>query len=314
MDDMKNKLIAFSSLLFVSFIWGSSLFIVKETLKFVQPFTFNALRFIVAAIVLFTVQTLLNRKNNKRHRGKAGFIFPGIVIGLFLFLGFVFQTFGLHYTSISKSGFIIGISVAIVPFLLFFKYKKKPTLRENVCAIIAFIGLFLLTLSTNSKFNSGDIISFFSAIAFALHIIYSTIYSPNYNSLQLATVQITFVGLASWTFALIFEDWQVIFNHALWTNKYFVFSILFTAIFCTAAAFFIQMFAQRTISATEVGIILATEPVFAAITGYYYGGERLQEIGLFGCSLILVSTIVTQIRKTKSKKQLYKEEKTIHKM
>ncbi|MES9685632.1 EamA family transporter, partial [Gottfriedia acidiceleris] len=58
MDDMKNKLIAFSSLLFVSFIWGSSLFIVKETLKFVQPFTFNALRFIVAAIVLFTVQTL----------------------------------------------------------------------------------------------------------------------------------------------------------------------------------------------------------------------------------------------------------------
>ena len=311
---MKNKLIAFSSLLFVSLMWGSSLFIVKETLSMVQPFTFNALRFIVAAIVLFFVQTLLNRKKDKRYHGKSGYIFPGIIIGLFLFFGFVFQSIGLVYTSISKSGFIIGISVAIVPLLLFIKYKRKPTLRENICAIIAFIGLFLLTISTNSKFYFGDIISIFSAIAFALHIIYSTIYSPSYNSLKLATIQIAFVGLASWTLALIFEDWQVVFNKGLWTNKYFIFSILFTAIFCTAAAFFIQMFAQRTISATEVGVILATEPVFAAITGYYYGGERLHEIGLVGCGLILVSTILTQITKNKNKKIKYKEEKTIHKM
>ncbi|WP_158095053.1 DMT family transporter [Gottfriedia luciferensis] len=311
---MKNKLIAFSSLLIISAVWGSSLFTVKETLQLVQPFTFNAIRFVVAAIVLFFVQTLLNRKSDKKYYGKAGYIYPGIMIGLFLFLGFIFQTFGLRYTSISKSGFIIGISVAIVPILLFFKYKKKPSVRENICAIIAFIGLLLLSFSTNSKFNSGDILSFFSAIAFALHIIYSTIYSPSYNSLKLATVQIILVALASWTFALIFEDWQIIFHQELWTNKFFIFSILYTAIICTAAAYFIQMFAQCTISATEVGIILATEPIFAAITGYYYAGERLQEIGLIGCCFILVSTIVTQIRKSKSKNNMISEEKTIHKM
>jgi len=311
---MKNKLIAFSSLLIISFVWGTSLFIVKESLNIVQPFTFNALRFIVAAIVLFCVQTLLDRKKDRRFHEKSGYIFPGIIIGLFLFLGNLFQTFGLHFTTVSKSGFIAALSVVIVPLLLFFKYNKKPTIHNSISAIIALLGLLLLTVSTSSTLDFGDFLTFFSAIAFALHIIYSTIYSPRYNSLKLATIQIAFVGLASWTFALIFEDWQVIFHKELWTNKSFIFSILFTAIFCTAVAFFIQMFAQRTISAIEVGIILATEPVFAAIIGYYYGGERLSEIGIIGCILILGSIIMTQLKRKKTKKLNQIEEKTIHKM
>lgn len=311
---MKNKMIAFTSLLIVSFFWGSSFFIVKESLNIVQPFTFNAIRFIVAAIVLFFVQTLSDRKRDKRFHEKAGYVYPGILIGLFLFFGYVFQTFGLQHTTISNAGFIVGISVVVVPLLLFFKYNKKPTIHETISAIIALCGLLLVTISNTSHFNFGDFITFLSAIAFALHIIYSTIYAPSYNSLKLTTVQIAFVGLAAWTFALVFEDWQVIFNQELWTNKFFIFSILFTALFCTAIAFFIQMFAQRTISATEVGIILATEPVFAAIVGYYYGGERLSEIGLIGCLFILASIILTQLKMKKNKESRFKEEKTIHKM
>ncbi|GGI12371.1 DMT family transporter [Gottfriedia solisilvae] len=312
---MKNKMIAFTSLLIVSFFWGSSFFIVKESLTIVQPFTFNAIRFIVAAIILFFVQTLSERKRDKRFHEKAGYVFPGILIGLFLFLGYVFQTYGLQHTTISNAGFIVGISVVVVPLLLFFKYNKKPTMPETISAVIALCGLLFITITNNtSHFNFGDFITFFSAIAFALHIIYSTIYAPSYNSLKLTTIQIAFVGLASWTFALVFEDWQVIFNQELWTNKFFIFSILFTALFCTALAFFIQMFAQRTISATEVGIILATEPVFAAIAGYYYGGERLTEIGLIGCILILASIILTQLKLKKHKHEQYKDEKTIHKM
>lgn len=311
---MKNKLIAFTSLLLISFIWGSSLFLVKETLTIVQPFTLNALRFIVAAIVLFLVQTLLDRKKDKRFHGKSGFVLPGILIGLFLFFGYVFQTFGLSYTTVSNSGFIAGISVVIVPLLLFFKYNKKPTLLESISAVIALCGILLLTFSNTPNFNFGDFITLFSAIAFALHIIYSTIYSPTYNSLKLTTIQVAFVGIASWTFALIFEDWQVIFHQELWTNKFFIFSILFNAVFCTAIAFFIQMFAQRTISATEVGIILSTEPVFAALVGYNYAGERLSEFGIIGSVLILGSIIMTQLKKKKTKKNIFNEEKTIHKM
>lgn len=311
---MKNKLIAFISLLFVSSILGCSLSIVQKTLNVVQPFTFNALRFIVAAITLYAVQTFLNRKTEKKYVTRPGYIYPGIIIGVFLFLGYVFQTFGLQYTTVSNSGFITSLSVVIVPLLLLFKYNKKTTIHESISAVIALFGILLLTLTNNSVFNFGDFLTFFSAIAFALHIIYSNKFSPIYNPLRLTTVQVSVVGLASWTFALISEDWKVVFKQELWTNKFFIFSILFSAILSTALAFFIQMFAQRTISATEVGIILATEPVFAAISGYYFGGERLSKIDIIGCLFILLSIILAQIKIKKGKHHHHKEEKTIHKM
>lgn len=279
---MRSKYILFLALLFVTLVWGSTFALVKEALNSIGPFYFLAIRFSLASILMLVIF----RKSFKEHKIRAGYI----LVGIFLFLGYVFQTVGLKFTSASNAAFITGLSVVIVPFLEIVFMKRKLPYTSIVGAISSAIGLWFLTGLHNLSINYGDILILICALCFALQIITVGICSPNSNTGVISTTQVIVVAILSWISIPIFRERLEgpISITGIW-------AILITAIFATALAFYIQALAQKSINPTTVALIFATEPVFGGIFGYLVLGEILTPSALFGAGLILFGMIFTQL-------------------
>jgi drug/metabolite transporter (DMT)-like permease len=298
---MKKEWLANGSLLFVAAIWGATFVIVQNAVSLVQPFTFNALRFFLAGTVLAVVQQLLPRKENTASPSKG--IFPGILVGCFLFGGYLFQTFGLLYTTSSKAGFLTGLSVVLIPIFSFLFLKQKTGVFGIIGVVVVTAGLFLLTTEGGFSLNKGDALVLCCAVSFAVHILLNGKYSKRHSPLSLSTIQILAVAALSAVCAILFEDWQAIFASSLWNNPSFLFALFVTAILATALAFFIQTAAQKIVSPTRVAIILAMEPVFAALTGILFADEVLSTPAAIGCVCIFLGMIFAELPSKPAKKE-----------
>lgn len=275
----RRQIVADFSLLLIAFIWGATFVMVKEAVSQVGVFTFLALRFLFAAVVLALIFWPRLRASS-RHEFLAG-----VLVGLFLFGGYSFQTIGLKYTSASKAGFITGLSVVIVPLLSTLLLRRKPDLDALVGVGLATMGLGLLTLKGLSM-APGDLWVLGGAVAFALQIVALGRFAPQMKPSSLATIQVATVALLSAPLAWAVEGSSPRMSGQLW------FTILFTGIMATSLALFVQSKAQRFTSPTHTALIFATEPVFAALFGYLLLQERLGWRGLLGCALILAGMVV----------------------
>jgi drug/metabolite transporter (DMT)-like permease len=290
---VKKSLLADISLLFVAFIWGATFVLVQNAISILEPFSFNAVRFFLAACFLFLCLPLM--KQRREMRMHKSLLIAGISMGVMLFSGYALQTFGLLYTTSSKTGFITGLSVVLVPTFafLFFKQKLKPNGILGVIA--ATIGLYLLTISGDVNVNKGDVLVFFCAISFALHIILTGKFTVKFPSLPLTVIQISSVAILSGCSAFLFEDWTKMFNFSVISNTKVIIALLITSLLATAFAFFIQTMFQKYTTPTRVALIFAMEPVFAAITAYYWADERLSNNALAGCVLIFLGMVLTEL-------------------
>lgn len=285
-------------LLSVVCIWGSTFVVVKDALADVSPLLFNLLRMILAFVCLaFFYRGHLGRINRRS-------LIAGATVGLCLAMGYQFQTAGLRLTTPSKSAFITGMVVVLVPLL-----SAIPILRPRTAgpaasgapgwnawcgALIAFLGIVLLTTPAGYGFalrgiHLGDILTFGCAIGFSLHVLALAHLSPRIPFEQLAILQIGFCAL----FMAITMPW---IEHPWihWSVR-LVIALLVTALLATATAFSVQSWAQRYLPATHTALILALEPVFAWITSFLFLGERLGRRGAAGALLILAGIAVTEL-------------------
>ncbi|NNU89941.1 DMT family transporter [Anoxybacillus sp. CHMUD] len=277
------------SLLFVAFVWGATFVIVQNAIAFLPPLMFNGVRFAIASVLLWAWVLIFERKPLDRQ-----LICAGSLLGIWLCLGYAFQTIGLLYTTSSKAGFITGLNVVIVPFLSFIILKQRPSFNAVVGSILATCGLYLLTASGDMSINKGDVFVFLCAIAFALHIVTTSIYATKFSPILLTTIQVQTVSIIFFICSYLFEDWSLIplstfFEFDVWL------ALLITALFATTIAFFIQTHFQQYTSPTRVALIFALEPVFAALTAYIWNDEYLQQAALFGAGLILLGMILSEL-------------------
>ncbi|OEH84187.1 hypothetical protein BHU72_12345 [Desulfuribacillus stibiiarsenatis] len=298
---MKHKtLIADILLIIVAFIWGATFVIVKNAIDILPPFSFNAIRFFIASVFLLLIMLIFYRKPLKELNGSTWI--AGFFIGVFLFAGYAFQTFGLLYTTASKAGFITGLSVVLVPLfaVLFFKEYIR---RQFVIGIsFAMVGLFLLSVNSNWNIAYGDFLVFLCAIAYALHIITVGKYAPTHNVFSLALIQISVVSLLNFIAAFLFEDLGQTFQMQTLMAPDVYWALLITAIFATALAFLVQTSAQKFTTPTKTALIFSTEPVFAAVTAFWLAGEVLVMREWIGCALILFGMIVAELPSSSEKK------------
>ena len=283
---MKKPLFADLSLLLVAIIWGTTFVLVQNAIDFLEPFSFNSIRFLAAAIILFLCLLIFDKKQLKQLDGKI--ILSGVFIGFWLYLGYASQTIGLLYTTTSKAGFITGLNVVLVPLFSMFLLKQFPSRNALFGVLTATIGLFLLTLTDVASLNSGDGFVFICAISFALQIIFTGKFSSKYPTLLLTVIQISTVAILSIFSSFLFEDWKKSFNPDILLSQEVLIALVITSIFATALAFFIQTNFQKYTSPTRVALIFAMEPVFAAIAGYFWANERLSYSALIGCFLIFL--------------------------
>ncbi|PQZ59499.1 EamA family transporter [Bacillus sp. MYb209] len=297
---VKKGWIAPLALLFVSFIWGATFVVVQNAMSFIGPFTFNAIRFLFAGIILLFVQMIFSQKTSKQDIKQSSL--AGLIVGFFLCIGYLLQTFGLLYTTSSKAGFLTGLSIIMVPILSFIFLKQRATIFIALGITVATAGLYLLTAGDYFQLNIGDILVLGCAVAFAAHILINGFFSKKISPLLLSTSQVLAVGIFSSICAFLFEDWGKLLSVSLWTNHSFLFALFLTSLFATSIAFFIQTSAQKHTSPTRVAIIFAMEPVFAALTGVLVANEQLSISAVIGCLCIFLGMIFVELP-SKTKKE-----------
>lgn len=280
LDKISKRSQAEFSMLLVAFIWGGTFVMTKNALLDIGPFMFLGIRFTLAFLAL----ALLNPKAVKEINRTT--IRDGSLIGLFLFIGYIFQTVGLKYTTSSNAGFITGLNVVLVPLLYAALKRKLPDKSTILTVILAAVGLYLMSLQGGAFILAyGDLLILICAFGFALQIVAVDRYSYRHNPLAITAVQILFVGIVCLLIGIVIEPLPVLtFNS--------VTAIIFTSIFATSLAFLLQNSMQKYSTPTRFAIVLAMEPVFAGITGYLWAGDRLSQQALLGAGLILIAMLL----------------------
>ncbi len=268
--------------MYCALIWGSTFFLVKQSLDAIDPFVLVAYRFLLAALLLGVWLTW---------RGKRLFdnFTPGLVLGVILGVLYLAQTLGLKYTTASNSGFITGLFIVMVPFVAWAVFRKAPYKRHLVAVALAVGGLWLLTGGVG-KVNSGDLITLFSAITYALHVVFAGKYvQEGIDPLVLNFQQILVTGLVGLAAALIVKAPMTIATTEV------VWAVLFLTLFPTLSAFAIQLIAQRVVDATRTSLIFTMEPLFAAAFAWTLGGEGIVPVRALGGLLIVAAMLVSEI-------------------
>ncbi|RAK23507.1 EamA-like transporter family protein [Anoxybacillus vitaminiphilus] len=290
---MKKQWAADMCLLFVTFIWGATFVLVQNAISFLEPLSFNGVRFLLAGLFLLIWLFIFHRPQLKMWNGSL--LLSGAFMGFWLFSGYAFQTIGLLYTTSAKAGFITGLSVVLVPLFAFFLLKQKPKANAILGVLIAATGLYLLTMNGELSVNKGDVLVFLCAVSFGMHIVITGKYSSQFPTLLLTITQIFTVAILCVTSAFFFEDWTQMLNGAVLQKTEVWSALLITSLLATAFAFLVQTNFQKYTTATRVALIFAMEPVFAAFTAYIWAGERLTISAFAGCLLILLGMILAEL-------------------
>jgi drug/metabolite transporter (DMT)-like permease len=217
-------------------------------------------------------------------------------MGAFLAAGYIFQTFGLQRTTASNAGFITGMFVVLVPVLQGLVWRVWPDARAVVGAGAAAVGLFLLSGGASEVHVVGDVLVFFCALSFSAHILATSRHARHHDAGVLTVLQLGVVAGLCAVLAVGGAAVGVPLSLAALAEPEVLLALAVTALLASAAAFYIQTFAQRYASPTRTAIILTMEPVFAGLFGYALAGERLTLAGWAGAAAILSGMLLSELR------------------
>ena len=285
---MSRSLKAHILLVLVTLSWGATFVSVKDALGHVSPLVFNALRMATASLALVIIFP------KELRRADRGTVLGGVVLGFLLWAGYSFQTVGLKLTTPSKSAFITGLAVVLVPMIVAAGHGRIPNRWTMFGVLCAFAGLYLMTIPISEAFslrgiNRGDLLTFGAAVCFAFHIFTTGRLMQKHRFEPIAVIQVV-VATILMSATVPLETPRAVFTGEA------IFALLFTGLVCTAAAFSIQAWAQQFTPPTHTALIFVLEPVFAAITSYFLLGEHLGARGTVGALLIISGILLSELK------------------
>lgn len=292
-----NTLLSKLSLFAAAVIWGFAFVAQRQGMAFVDPLTFNGIRFLLGALALLPA-FLYFKPLIPSGLVLKQLILASVLAGLALFIASTFQQVGMIYTSAGNGGFITSLYIIFVPVFGFFR-KQPSSVRVWLGAILAFTGLYLLSVDADFRMQTGDILIFIGAIFWAMHIIVLSYLSPRFNFVLLAFGQFLFTGILSLFLAFIFEKPQFeSINQA-------IFPILYAGVCSVGIGFTLQLVGQKNTRADHAALILSLEAVVAAIGGWLILDEKMESKAIIGCGLMLAGVILSQLRFQKSVEPAY---------
>ena len=263
------------ALLGVAAVWGMSFVVMKDPIAKQNVNSFLFTRFSVAVIAMIALKPSVLKMITPE------IISKGLLAGLFLGTGYIFQTLGLAIAGAAITGFITGLYVVATPLIALIFLRQKIDRYTWGCVITATIGLALLSLHGWSV-GYGEGLVLVSAIAFGAHIVALGRWSNGLDSYAMTVVQLA--GCAILTGILAFaQGYELPAGRSGWPV------VFFTAIYATAIAFMVQTWSQAHISSTKVAVILTMEVVFAALFAVIFGGETIRLQALVGGALVLAA-------------------------
>jgi len=287
-----KKIISFSCLIVCTLIWGTT-FIAQDTgMDNIGPFTFNSVRFFVGFLAvlpfvfLFEKEKIQHQIINNRNQ----FIKLILPVGIFLFLGCIFQQVSLLYTDVANSAFFTIFYVPLVPIIVYFLFSEKLHWSIWPSVLACIVGGYFLSDFNNSTVRLGDTLVLIGALFWALHIIYIGKIIKQFDApFFIALMQNLIVATLSFLLVILFEE--INFSKI----KLETIEILYAGILSGGAAFALQLFGQRNISAAPAAIIMSLEGAIAAIAAWIILNQILDAGNIIGCTLILFGVLLSQL-------------------
>ena len=263
------------ALLLVSAAWGLAFVVMKPAIERQSVNNFLFTRFLMAVLVMILIRPQVLKLLTK------DLLLRGLAAGFLLGGGYIFQTVGLANTGAAITGFVTGLYVVLTPLFAGLIFKERVTKNTWFYVFIATVGLALLSLKGWS-IGFGELMVFFSAIAFAAHITALSKWSAGRDVYAMTITQLTMCAAMTGV-ASAFEGYSAPPDSGVWAV------VVFTAVFATAIAFIVQTWSQAHMSATKVAVILTMEVVFAAFFAILFAGERLTVQAALGGILVVTA-------------------------
>ena len=288
MKKKSTSVLASLGLLTAAAIWGFAFVIVKDSLDYIGAVWMMAFRFTIATVALACIYGA-----RLRTLTRSAWLHGG-VLGLYLFLAYLFQTIGCGYTTAGKNAFLTTCYVMLIPLFLWVLTKKRPAWYVFACALMSFTGIALLALGTGDSgtVNIGDVLTLVCGIFYALHIIYTTKYNQKHDPVLLTVLQFFFAAVFSWLCAPVIDG---AFPYEQAANPRVICSMLYLGLLSTMVAFVLQNVGLKYLPSALASLFLSFESAFGVLFSVICLGEHLTVRMGVGCLLIFAAVVLAQI-------------------
>lgn len=280
-------------LLLATIIWGSAFVSQSVGMDHIGPFTFQAVRCLLAVVGLIPVILISDHFKNDGKNFIKRWLDPrlwkaGLLCGIPLFLACNLQQIGLVDTDAGKSGFLTAMYIVIVPVIGIF-LKKKPTIMVPISVTLAVAGLYFLSCVGVTQINIGDLLTLGCALMFAVQIIFIDLFANDTDALRLNAIQALVCAVLSAAVMVFSEQpsWQGIADCAL--------PLAHAGFLSMGAAYAFQILGQQNLEPTAASLIMSLESVFAVIFGMLLLHETMTGWEILGCVLVFSAVVLSQI-------------------
>ena len=274
--------VAEAALIAIAAVWGLTFVMVQDAIELLPTMAFLGYRFVPAALLV----AIVFRKQLAR-LSRDGFR-AGLVMGVFLTAGYIFQTLGLEETTASNAGFITGLFVVFTPLLGAIVLRDRVPGIGWAAAAVSALGLFLLSGAGELNLR-GDGLVLLCALAFSAHILATGRAVERHDVGALLAVQLGVAGVFCTVVAVAVGDLEKPEGSTVWS------ALIVTALIASALGFFVQTFAQQHAPPARTALILASEPAFAGLFGWLLANERLGPVEWTGAALIMAAIVAVEL-------------------
>ena len=290
---MKKQFSGVFALLSATVIWGSAFIAQSVGMDKIGPFTFQAVRCFLAVVFLFPASALFSKgKPFWKSWADPALWRSGIICGLALFAASSLQQIGLVYTDAGKAGFLTAMYIVFVPFLGLF-VGRKPGRNALLSLIPAIVGLYLLSCTSVSGINKGDVLLLLCAVAFSVQILLIDRHCAGLDGLKLNCIQALVVAVLSVPCALLTETVDASLIASCWLP------LGYAGILSMGVAYTLQIVGQKRVAPSAAALLMSLESVFAALFGWLLLHETMTKAELLGCVLVFAAVVISQLPEKK---------------
>lgn len=284
MNDTLKRILPKFALFSAALIWGSSFFIVKNTVDIFPTNFLLAIRFTIGCLLLCV---LFPKKLTQLNRTC---LWQGIVLGLLIFTAYCIQTIGLTDTTPGKNAFLTAAYCILVPFLYWITDKRRPDLYNFSAAFLCLAGIGLVSFDGSFSMRFGDAMTLISALFFAAHIVAGARFGGKSDPILLTILQFGTASVCSWVLGFTTETFpkEIPLNAAL--------GLLYLAVFATTIALLLQNIGLKYADPTSGAILLSLESVFGVLFSMLFYQERLTLRLGAGFLLIFIAVILSETK------------------
>ncbi len=290
---MKKQLSGVIALLGATVIWGSAFIAQSVGMDKIGPFTFQAVRCFLAVVFLFPASALFSKgKPFWKSWADPALWRSGVICGLALFAASSLQQIGLVYTDAGKAGFLTAMYIVFVPFLGLF-VGQKPGRNALLSLIPAIVGLYLLSCTSVSGINKGDVLLLLCAVAFSVQILLIDRHCAGLDGLKLNCIQALVVAVLSVPWALLTETVDASRIASCWLP------LGYAGVLSMGVAYTLQIVGQKRVAPSAAALLMSLESVFAALFGWLLLHETMTRAEELGCVLVFAAVVISQLPEKK---------------